>query len=189
MITRATLIGTLLIACGTSEGTKAAAPVKPRQPPPPAAAPAEPSPAPASLQPTDPNAPRDKPVRTSSPAEMEAMERAIAPYSKRDRALYPDAKRRFLAGLPPGHAFAVVTNLHSPGQEEMVFVLVQRIEGDQITGRIVSDILGVTGYKAGDTYTLSERDLIDWVITRPDGSEEGNLVGKFLDTWQGPTRP
>jgi hypothetical protein len=23
--------------------------------------------------------------------------------------------------------------------------------------------------------------LIDWLITKPDGSEEGNVVGKFLD--------
>lgn len=83
----------------------------------------------------------------------------------------------------------MVTKLHSPGREETVFVQVQRIEGDQITGRIASNILSVRGYKAGDTYTLSERDLIDWVITRPDGSEEGNLVGKFLDTWQGPQPP
>jgi hypothetical protein len=24
--------------------------------------------------------------------------------------------------------------------------------------------------------------LIDWLITKPDGSEGGNVVGKFLDT-------
>jgi hypothetical protein len=62
------------------------------------------------------NAPQDKPVSASGRAEIEAVEQAIAPYSERDRELYPDAKRRFLAGLPPGHQFAVVTKLHSPGQ-------------------------------------------------------------------------
>jgi len=30
---------------------------------------------------------------------------------------------------------------------------------------------------------MSARDLIDWLILRPDRSEEGNLVGKFLDEW------
>jgi hypothetical protein len=74
-----------------------------------------------------------------------------------------------------------VTKLHSPGREEAVFVTVTGIKGDQVTGRIDSDVRGVAGYRAGDSYTLSERDIVDWVIVRPDGSEEGNLVGKFLD--------
>ena len=55
-------------------------------------------------------------------------------------------------------------------------------------GRIDSDVRAVSGYKAGDSYTLPEKDLIDWVIVRPDGSEEGNVVGKFLDTWRPPQR-
>lgn len=189
MLTRAVVIGALLIACGSSAGTQAAAPVEPRRPPPPVAAPVGPPPAPTGNQRMGANPPQDKPVHTTGRAEAEAMERAIAPYSEQDLKLYPDAKRRFLAGLPPGHRFLVVTKLQSPGQEETVFVLVERIAGDQITGRIASDILGVSGYKAGDPYTLSEHDLIDWVITRPDGSEEGNLVGKFLDTLQGPQPP
>ena len=29
---------------------------------------------------------------------------------------------------------------------------------------------------------------MDWVITHPDDTEEGNVVGKFLDEWQ-KTRP
>ena len=30
---------------------------------------------------------------------------------------------------------------------------------------------------------LAESDLLDWVIRKPYGSEEGNVVGKFLDTY------
>ena len=67
------------------------------------------------------------------------------------------------------------------GRVEAVFVTVTGIKGDQITGHIDSDVRGVAGYKAGDSYTLSERDIVDWVIIRPDGSEEGNVVGKFLE--------
>jgi hypothetical protein len=111
----------------------------------------------------------------------EEIERAIAPYIEQARKSYPAAKKRYLAGLPSGHRFAVMTKLHSPGREEAVFVTVAGIKGDQVTGRIDSDVRGVVGYKAGDSYTLSERDIIDWVIVRPDGSEEGNLIGKFLD--------
>jgi len=109
------------------------------------------------------------------------MERAIAPYIEQARKSYPGAKKRYLAGLPSGHRFSVLTKLHSPGREEAVFVTVTGIKGDQITGHIDSDVRGVVGYKAGDSYTLSERDIVDWVIVQPDGSEEGNLVGKFVE--------
>jgi len=108
------------------------------------------------------------------------MEKAIAPYIEQAKKSYPDAKKRYLAGLPTKHRFAVVTKLHGPGGEEAIFVTVTAIKGDQVTGRIDSEV-HVLGYKTGDPYTLSERDIVDWVIVRPDGSEEGNLVGKFLD--------
>jgi len=214
MVTRVVLIGVLLIACGKSERTKqgapaaASAPVEPPASPiagsaapaagsaAPAAqaqapAPAEPpaAPATASGSGAGSDASKDKPVAASSKAEVDALEKAIAPYREQARKSYPDAKRRFVAGLPQGHKFAVAAQLHSAGKSETVFVMVKEIKGDQITGRIDSDVRVVTGYKAGDSYALPEKDLIDWVIVRPDGSEEGNVVGKFLDTWQPPQHP
>lgn len=208
MVTRVVLIGVLLIACGKSESTKqgapaaAPAPVEPPSSPiagsaAPAApatapqAPAEPpaAPATASGSGAGSDASKDKPVAASSQAEVDALEKAIAPYREQARKSYPDAKRRFVAGLPAGHKFAVAAQLHGAGKSETVFVMVKEIKGDQITGRIDSDVRVVTGYKAGDSYTLPEQDLIDWVIVRPDGSEEGNVVGKFLDTWPPPQHP
>ena len=29
---------------------------------------------------------------------------------------------------------------------------------------------------------FNEKDILDWLIAKPDGSEEGNFIGKFLDT-------
>lgn len=204
MVIRSILIGVVLIACGKSEGTKQAAPaaapapVEQGQPPaaqPPSMAaqsssPAAEPPTPAAQPPAagpgsaGSNASKDKPVAASSQSEVDALEKAIAPYIEQAKRSFPGAKKRFLAGLPAGHKFAIATKLHSPGKVETVFVMVQRIEGNKITGRIDSDVRAVTGYKTGDSYTLPESDLIDWVIVRPDGSEEGNAVGKFLDTWQ-----
>lgn len=40
----------------------------------------------------------------------------------------------------------------------------------------------VRQYRRGDHNELKEADLVDWLISKPDGSEEGNVVGKFLDT-------
>jgi uncharacterized protein YegJ (DUF2314 family) len=203
MLMRYVLIGIALAGCGKPDAAKqqgapaSAVPLgsavppasadtpAPAVTPPPAGAATPPvaaAPPPAPEPPrAGSNAPKDEPVQASTSVERENLEREIAPYIERARKSYPDAKKRYLAGLPRGHRFAVVTKLRSPGHEEAVFVTVTGIKGDQVTGHIDSDIRGVAGYKAGDSYTLPERDIVDWVIVKPDGSEEGNLVGKFLD--------
>ena len=94
------------------------------------------------------------------------------------------ARARFLSGLPKGELFLVTTPLRDNNYAEVVFVLVDRIEGTQIVGRIASRINLVKGFRNGDAYQLAESDILDWTITKPDGSEEGNFVGKFLDTYQ-----
>lgn len=133
-----------------------------------------------------PNAPQDQLFDPKgSRAEAEAYLAAIAPYIAKGQKSYPEAKRRYLEGLPAGHNFYAVTKLRDgSGTTEQVFVAVARIKGDRITGRIASDIIGVKGFKNGDPYTFPETEVVDWLITRPDGSEEGNVVGKFLDEWQ-----
>ena len=149
-------------------------------------------PAPTNLPPNpklSPNAPQDQPVDARGKAEAEEYQVAIAPYIEKGRKTYPEAKKRFLAGLPKGHNFFAVTNLHDgSGTSEQVFVAVASIKDDRITGRIASDIIGVKSFKNGDPHTFPENELLDWLITHPDGSEEGNVVGKFLDEWQ-KTRP
>lgn len=155
----------------------------------PAAVPGPPAPGPATaMQVAGSNGPKDRPVPISNDGDMTEIERAVAPYVEQARNTYPQAKRRYLAGLPRGYHFSVVTMLHSPERVEVVFVAVTRINGNRVTGRIDSNILSVAGYKAGDVYTFSEAELVDWVIVGPDGKEEGNVVGKFLDTWKTPQR-
>jgi len=132
-----------------------------------------------------PDAPPDRPVHIAgkSPAKTLASWRAlIAPYVAKARETYPDAKRRYLAGLPSGETFFVTTILSDPeGRFEQVFVLVDHIEDGVVTGRIFSDVGTVRGYKARDVYRFPETDVVDWLISKPDGSEEGNVVGKFID--------
>lgn len=41
------------------------------------------------------------------------------------------------------------------------------------------------GFKKGDKLKVEEKDVLDWTISKPDGTEEGNVIGKFLDTWKG----
>lgn len=132
-----------------------------------------------------PNAPKDQPVDAMGKARAEEYQAAIAPYVELGRKTYPAAKQRYIAGLPAGQSFFAITNLRDQsGTWEQVFVAVTSIKDGRIKGQIASDIMGVKGFKNGDAYSFAENELLDWVITHPDGSEEGNVVGKFLDEWQ-----
>lgn len=169
-----------LAACekerGAPSSSAASAPVT--------SAPAASAPATSAPVALSPNAPKDQPVSAMG-AKVDAIKAAMAPHIEEARRTYPDAKQRYLAGLPQGHVFFVVATLRDPdGAEEQVFVGVSGIKDGKVSGRIASDILGLRSYKRGDAYAVDEAKLIDWVISRPDGSEEGNFVGKFLDDWQ-----
>lgn len=131
-----------------------------------------------------PNAPADKPV-ISRGSQVQQLEEAIKPYVEQARSTYPAAKARFLQGLPPRHSFFVTTKIRDgAGRFEQVFIAVRKIGGGTIDGLIWSDMAVLTSYKKGDPYRLPETDLIDWTITKPDGTEEGNFVGKFLETYR-----
>jgi hypothetical protein len=130
------------------------------------------------------NAPADKPVAVTS-AEAQKFLDLIQPYVEKARKTYPEAKTRFFNGLPKGEAFFVTARLtDKEGHWEEVFLRVREIKDGKIRGTIASDIDLVKGYKMGDEYTLPESELLDWTISKPDGTEEGNFVGKFLDSYK-----
>ena len=131
-----------------------------------------------------PNAPKDQP-QTLDSARWARLDSAIAPLVVQARRTYPTVKQRYLQGLPHGESLFLTTLLRdSAGNREQVFIAVDSIRGRQIYGRIWSDISTVRGFRLHQPYTLSEDALLDWLISKPDGSEEGNVVGKFLDTYR-----
>jgi hypothetical protein len=108
---------------------------------------------------------------------------AIAPYIAKGRATYRSAKRRYLAGLPPGYSFAVRKRLTEPGTHRMegIYIEVDAIKDGKIYGRIANDV-DLRSFRRGQHISFPESELEDWVIFHPDGSEEGNVVAKFLKT-------
>ena len=131
-----------------------------------------------------PDTPEDKPPSIGQ-QQAAAFEAAIAPYVADARRTYPAAKQRYRDGLPEGQTFYLTTRLRDPeGNREQAIILVQEIHEQRVTGIIVSEVQLVSGYKFGQPYSFHETEMIDWLITKPDGSEEGNVVGKFLDTYQ-----
>lgn len=53
-----------------------------------------------------------------------------------------------------------------------------------VDGRIWNDPRLIPGYKKRDRIRVKEVDLIDWTLSKPDGSEEGNVVGKFIESYK-----
>jgi hypothetical protein len=134
----------------------------------------------------------DQPVGGSGAAGLQEVENAIAPYVQKALSTYPDARRRFLTGLPEGAAFFTTVRLHDDdGGTEQVFVKVTEIDGGQVAGVIASDVTTVRGYRLDQPYTFPETEVVDWTISNPDGTQEGNIVGRFLAEWResGPPRP
>jgi hypothetical protein len=134
-----------------------------------------------------PNAPPDQPVEATRECIWRAIDRDMQPYIAQARATWPQARKRYLAGLPPRHSFFVTALLvDDTGRREQVFIAVERIRDGQITGRIWNRVEVVRGYQHGQRYTFPESELRDWMIAKPDGTEEGNFVGKFLDGYEAP---
>lgn len=127
--------------------------------------------------------PKDKPFQTRG-NETEKLEAAIKPLIEQARKSLAHTKERYEKGLPRGHVLMVTTRLHGQdGSFEQVFVKVDSWHEHSIDGTLASDVK-LRSHKIGEKLTVKEEDVIDWTILNPDGSEEGNVIGKFLDNWK-----
>jgi uncharacterized protein YegJ (DUF2314 family) len=130
------------------------------------------------------NSPKDKPV-ASNAEQLKKLEDAIAPYVKKARETLPEAKKKYLAGLPKNQIFSVTIKLYDSSKKyEQVFVRVTAWKGETIQGILDNELALIHDHSKGEKLTCNESEILDWTISKPDGSEEGNFVGKFLDTYQ-----
>ncbi|QQR59578.1 MAG: tetratricopeptide repeat protein [Candidatus Melainabacteria bacterium] len=126
--------------------------------------------------------PGSPPPDRVAPSSQELTE-ALKPLIVQARATLPDAKKRYLAGLPSGHFMSVTTGLTDKnGHHEQVFVTIDSWTGDVVNGRLANDV-SLEGYKRGQALKVNEKDMLDWTIVNPKGEEEGNVLGKFIDKW------
>ena len=128
--------------------------------------------------------PPDKPVSANA-EKIRKYEDAIAPYVKQARETLPSAKAKFLAGLKPGEILYLTIRIYDDQKRfEQVFLKVTEWRGNSIQGAIASEVALAKKYKMGDKLGCKQEDVYDWTISKPDGTEEGNFVGKFLDTYR-----
>jgi hypothetical protein len=128
--------------------------------------------------------PPDRPQTLDSAARA-CLHRASEPRIERAVATLPAAIDRFQAGLGQGRQFFVTVRIFDPqGREEQVFVSIDSVRADTLVGRLDSDIGLVSEFHRGNRFLVLRDAVIDWTITQPDGTEEGNLLGKMMDTLQ-----
>jgi Uncharacterized protein conserved in bacteria (DUF2314) len=133
----------------------------------------------------------DQGVNVLGKQQFEALLKSEAPYIAKARATYPNAKKRFLAGLPSGYTFAVRKHLSEPSKGsiskrmEGVYVEVDAIKDGKIYGRIGNEVK-LRSFRKGQRISFPESELEDWAIFHPDGNVEGDLIAKFLAKAQSP---
>jgi hypothetical protein len=73
-------------------------------------------------------APPDQPVSVTSDEQRRRLDAAVAPYIAQARATYPQAKDRYLSGLPPQQSLFVTVELRdAAGHSEMAFLAVDSL--------------------------------------------------------------
>ena len=126
----------------------------------------------------EPNAPVDC-AASFERADLQAVVERLSPEAMKR---WPTIRSRYLAGLEPGQSLFVTILLEEQGgNSEYVFVAVDGIEADKLRGRIWNDIVAIHGLQRGSSIELTEDAISDWLISNPDGSEEGNVIGKAVD--------
>jgi uncharacterized protein YegJ (DUF2314 family) len=129
------------------------------------------------------NAPTDKPHSFKGTDQLGEYDALIAPYVEKAQKTLKKVKKKYSKGLQEGQAFFLITRIYDNlGNYEQIFVRVSSWEKENISGTIANQLNAVKGFSFGQTITFPESDILDWLITNPDGSEEGNFVGKYLDT-------
>lgn len=124
------------------------------------------------------NGPKDTP--TYVPDDFQLKRQPSIDQAKRS---YPNARSRFLSGLPRGYRLFVTVDFHERNVDENAYVTVEKINKGYVTGIISTELQQIHMYKSGQEVVLPESEIIDWTITSPDGTEEGNYVGKFSDEY------
>jgi uncharacterized protein YegJ (DUF2314 family) len=131
-----------------------------------------------------PKVPMDKIVKISSAEQNKKLDAAMEPVIAKARQTLPQAKQRFLNGLPSGYLMFVTTPIYdSQHRFEQVFVRVLAWKDQQITGLLASNVEVVKEHHTGEQMSVKEPDVVDWTIVAPDGTEEGNIVGKFIGSY------
>ncbi|MFC6225534.1 hypothetical protein ACFP2F_19970 [Hymenobacter artigasi] len=96
----------------------------------------------------------------------------------------PQAKKKFLAGLPIGDQFLLsVRVIATDTSFRQASVRVLGWHGNTVQALLLPDTTASATTMAEPTpVTFPETAVVDWTLLRASGREEGNYVGRYTDT-------
>ena len=126
----------------------------------------------------------DKPG-TISAEKLTEFQAAIEPYAKKARETLPGVKKRYLNGLVEEEMLYVVVRLPDQnGGFEQAYVRVRDWQGEDLLGTVASRLSIAQSQHTGVLISFKEEAIVDWVLVKADGYEEGNYVGRFLEQYK-----
>ncbi|TGE09646.1 hypothetical protein [Hymenobacter fodinae] len=101
---------------------------------------------------------------------------------KEAKRTLPQLRQRYQRGLPVGTiCYLTVNTLNESATPEPLVVEVATWQAGKLTGRIMRLSHEEGRAMAGAPVSFEETAILDWLLLRPNGAEEGNYVGKYLD--------
>ncbi len=109
-------------------------------------------------------------------------DRALTAASEAARARLPALQKAFAQGLAPGEYLLVKAPFATPeGGQEWMWVEVTAWSGDRITGLLKNDPFNIPTLHGGQTVTVSQAQLFDYIRRFADGREEGNETARLIE--------
>ena len=95
----------------------------------------------------------------------------------------PQAKKKFLAGLPDGDQFLLsVRVIATDTSFWQVSARVLGWHGTTVQALLLPNAANPTGSGEPVPVSFPEAAVIDWTVRRASGRQEGNYVGRYADT-------
>jgi uncharacterized protein YegJ (DUF2314 family) len=106
---------------------------------------------------------------------------ALLAASRRAREQLPAMKAIVEGGLQPGQLLMVKAPFARPaGGNEWMWVEVVAWRGGRIRGVLANEPFEVPSLNAGQDVEVAEKDVFDYILRNPDGSEQGNETGRLI---------
>ena len=94
----------------------------------------------------------------------------------------PQAKKRFLAGLPNGDQFLLsVRVIATDTSFRQASARVLGWHGNTVQALLLPDAASAPGAAEPVPVSFPETAVVDWTLLRASGREEGNYVGRYTD--------
>ena len=95
----------------------------------------------------------------------------------------PQAKKKFLAGLPIGDQFLLsVRVIATDTSFRQASARVLGWHGNTVQALLLPDAAGSAATAEPVPVSFPETAVVDWTLLRASGREEGNYVGRYIDT-------